>query len=539
MRLLVLGSFLVLATLPALGQSNQNPLLDVRVVQARKMEVVGRVGAYPTGSNAISFESTVCNTGSVPIPWMAPMDPDHPMFAFVVARLSNGRLEQVSDRSYIKHGVQAGNSSNCGLCSLPPGPIGSSLGVGCGDVYDVGINAFQFVLGPPDEVNPWLGTWSRTCSHFDRGEPPVAPPLNCDNQRSLTMAQVSLFSPIQHRLVVDDAELDLPGASFFLQCQFVTQGEPEASRGDSLGSRRFTAAFDGETWQLTEAGAFQFGSVLESWSGASVASATNGADDGRVYVAVSVTGPTHGFHHYEYAIHDRDNARGVRAFRVPICRGARVRGIGFHDVDDDPSNDWTVTVRGDEIVFETTANPLRWNTIYNVWFDSDAGPETAGMTLDAFAPGAGAPSIVVTTQAPIGLYNAFLGVGCSRTTPPSLYAEGSPARATLGNASFALASAGNPPGAETMLLTGLGGGGFVLDRCVMWTGAAPRAVSVTRADGSGIARHPMPIPNEPELEGRAIDFQSAVVRPGGILHERVDLSEGLRVRVGDTFPGCP
>jgi hypothetical protein len=369
-------SFPLLA-LPALAQANQNPLVDVEILQVRKIQVVGRAGTYPNGASAISFESTVCNVGQVPIPWMGPMDEDHPKFAFLVTRLFNGRMQQVSDRSYVKHGVAAGNSSNCGCCILPPGQIGASLGVGCGDVYDVGINSLQLVLSPPDEIDPWLGTWQNACSYFDRGDPAVPPPLDCDSQRSLTQAQVAQFGPLKNRVVVDDADLDAPGALFYLQCQFVTEGEPEAARWDSLGARQFTAAFDGTTWQLSESSAFQFGSALEQWSGARVTSATNGADDGRVYVAVSVSGPTQGFYHYEYALHDRDNARAVRALHLPLCPGARVRGFGFHDVDDDASNDWTATVGSGEIVFESSTSPLRWNTIYNIWFDSDAAATPA------------------------------------------------------------------------------------------------------------------------------------------------------------------
>ncbi len=529
-----------LAAVRAGAQSNQNPLMDVQVVQVRDFQVVGRAGTYPGGTNALSFESTVCNTGGVPIPWMAPMDPDHPKFAFLVAREWNGRFEQISDRSFVKHAVFAGNSSNCGRCTLPPGQIGQFLGVGCGDVYDAVINSNQYVLGPPDEVDPWLGEWARTCSHFDRGEPPVPPPFDCDDQRSLTQAQVALFSPVQHRLDVEDGALDVTGATFHLQCHFVTAGEPEALRGDSLGSRRFSAVWDGTAWILAEVGAFQSGSVLERWTSALVDSATNGTDDGRVVVAVEVTGPTQGFYHYEYALQNRDNARGVRAFRIPSCPGARFKGFGFHDVDGDPANDWTASVGATEVAFETTANPLRWNTIFNLWFDSDAAPEPESATLEAFDPGAGNPAFLVPTSAPTGLYDAFLGAGCSRSTPPSLYATGSPARATLGNASFALESAGNPAGAETVLYYGLAHESLALEGCTLWTGRGSRAFSGARADASGIAIHPVPIPSDPELEGLDVDFQCAsFLREGGALFGRIDLSDGLRVRVGNTIPACP
>ncbi len=543
MRSSILLSFVLASALPAtvaFAQSNQNPGIDVELFRIRQFQVVGRLGVFPAGKNAISFESTVCNIGSVPIPWMAAMDPDHPFFAFSVAREANGRLEQISDRSYIKHGFAAGNSSTCGNCILPPGPLGSALGVGCADVYSVSTNAMQMQLAPAEEIDPWLGIWQRTCSHFDRGEPPVPPPNNCDNKRSLTQQQVSQFSSIHHRVVVDDQEFALGGSEFFFQCQFVTAGEPEAVRGDSLGSRRFTATWTGSSWDLNEAGALRLGSVLEQWSGASVSSATNGADDGRVYVAVQVTEAPGGFYHYEYALHNRDNARGIGALRVPICRRARVRNLGFHDVDDDPTNDWTAAVGATEIVFSTPDAPQRWNTVFNFWFDCDASPISEELVLDAFDPGPGSSVLFVTSSAPTGVFNAYLGQGCSRTTPPSLYATGNPPRAGLGNATFALESAGNAPGAESVLYCALEHASLAFERCTLWIGRSPHPLSIARADAEGVAVHPLPIPNDPALEGLAVDFQCAsLTGESGAIFRRFDLSDALRVRIGNALSDCP
>src|SRR5262249_59445848 len=99
------------------------------------------------------------------------------------------------------------------------------------------------------------------------------------------------------------------------------EGGGGARRGDDLGSRAFRPLWSGSSWNLVESGALLHGSVLARWSGASLDSNTNSADDGRVYVAVKVTGPdpSDGFYHYEYAVHHRDNARGIRAPRLPVC----------------------------------------------------------------------------------------------------------------------------------------------------------------------------------------------------------------------------
>ena len=113
----------------------------------------GRTGTYPTGVNGVAIETTICNRGSVEVDWFAPMDPRHPMIAFLIARESDGRLEQISDRSYLKHGFFALTSSQCTSCSPPGGPSGSRLGLGCSDTYSVFNNGDNYWLGPPDEIS--------------------------------------------------------------------------------------------------------------------------------------------------------------------------------------------------------------------------------------------------------------------------------------------------------------------------------------------------------------------------------------------------
>ena len=43
------------------------------------------------------------------------------------------------------------------------------------------------------------------------------------------------------------------------------------------------------------------------------------ASDGRVFVGVRVTGPVQGRYHYEYAVHNRDNRRGLRSLAELGC----------------------------------------------------------------------------------------------------------------------------------------------------------------------------------------------------------------------------
>ena len=532
---------LVLAGAPVVSaQSNGDATIDIRSTFIEDLRVHGRSGAFPNGVNGCSFQTVICNAGSSEIVWEATMDPDHPFLAFLLARESGGRFEQISDRSYVKHAVFAAQEFGCGGCL--PAANGTRLGVGCSDTYSAASNSNQLILGPPDEIDPWQGTWNPFCSHFDRGEPPAAAPQDCDGIRSLTSQPADA---IAHVVRVRDADLAVPGAQFWFQLALVVEGELESKRGDNLSSRGFVPSWNGSVWSLAALGNNLHGSVLERWQGASVASSTNGADDGRFYVGVRVTGPdaSTGLYHYEYAVHDRDNARGASALRIPLCASARVLALGFSDVDELAGNDWTAAVAGGEIVFSGAANPLRWNSIFNFWFDSDAAPLDAPAVLVQASPGPGAATVSVASRAPLLLPNVHLGPGCALGAPPRLFAIGSPPRATLGNASFGLRSTGNAPGQPCWLRYSLVPGSFALGGCALYLGPGPGhalAAGARAASGAGVVEFGVPVPNDLALEGLSVQFQVLARDPGnGALRSDFELSNGLRVRIGSAIPDCP
>lgn len=533
--------FLVLSpAAPIWSQANSDGAIDLLLAQINDLTVLGRQGAFPSGINGCAMETTACNGGTKEISWQQAMNPDHPFIAFLLARESNGRFEQISDRSYVKHGFFALSSSFCSACTPTDG---TKLGLGCSDTYATANNGDNFWLGPPDEINPWLGRWNPVCSHFDRGEPPVAAPNDCNGARSLTQAQARALGPVGHRIRVRDADLDVAGANFWFQGMYVIETEGDLVRDDNLGSRRFTATWTGTTWSLNEASALLRGSVLQRWNGASLSSATNGTDDGRLYVAVNVTGPVDGFHHYEYAVHNRDNARGVGALRIPICPQARVRNLGFGDIDQDAGNEWTAAVVGSEIVFSGASNPLGWNSIFNFWFDSDAAPVAGVLGLDQAAAGPGLASVPVTSSAPLGLFNVYLGAGCAFGSPPTLHAIGTPAQATLGNSSFALRSTGNASLQPNYLFFSRVAGAHPIGRCTSYLGLVSSDAtrrSTVLADASGVAVHPLPIPSLIVLEGLDLSFQAVGLDPGnGRLFTNYELSDGLLVRIGSALGDCP
>ncbi len=563
---LFLGLVATLA-IPALAQPGSHSGVDVSLgILGPELAYLQRTGAVGSGVVGMSMATTSCNPGSINVPWRQYMDARHPTIAFMAVRELNGRLYQISDRSFVKHGFYALSSSQCTPCTYPSD--GTWLGIGCSDTYSTGNNGSNSDLGPPDEIDPWTGVWTVPCSHFDRGFPRVSPPQDCDG---IASPRTPPAGP-GWRVRIPDSEL-VGGGTYYYCAQYVipswtqatvgTNGspcpqpagnplgllnEPDANRNNNIASRAMTVAFNtmNGTTTFSTASAQLDDTVLKRWTGASVLSEKNGVADGRVYVAVKVTGPVAGLWHYEYALHNRDNAGGIGSFRVPVCSSARVLNAGFHDNDvpADASNDWPMVVQGGEVVWTAlSGNSLRWNGLYNFWFDSDTSPSNANVALhQANVLRGAAPTFAVGSQAPLGLYNQHLGAGCGIPSAPGLYATGSPPRATLGNATFGLASSGNANGAACALYASAVNGTMSLPPCSLYLGPNLNAAvqwGVVVANGTGVASYAVPIPTSAALEGSTVNFQHIEVQVGGLVLGVVDLSAGVRVRIGNAVNGCP
>lgn len=502
-----------LAAPAALPQANVIPGTDVKLGRLEGLTALGRTGTYPDGMNGLAMSTTACNVGTVNVPWLAPMQSDHPCIGFLIVRERNNRMVQISDWSFVKHGFFALSGSQCTPCQSPS-PGGTWLGKGCSDTYSTMNNGDSYWLGPPSEVDPWLHIWNPVCSYFDKGFPPVSAPNDCDGLRSLSQTMVNNMGPVANRIRVSDADLNSPGM-FYYQAMYVIRGEAEALREDNIGSKRFTPTWSNNSWAITtNDSAITYGSVLTRWSGATVTSATNGNSDGRVYIGVKVTGPVNGLYHYEYAIHNRDNGRGFSSFRLPVPVCGTFSNVGFRDIDGDPGNDWTFAQGPAEISFETATNPLRWNSIYNFWFDSPAAPVVGQpVVLDQFKPGAGASSVTVLTTVPGGLPFTSFGTGTPGCQGAHhVCAVGSP---SVGNGSFLLTCDRAPASA-----LGLGIAADVKDAA----GSDPFGLGITlyidfflagdlqtldfASDASGFGAAAAPIPNDPLLAGKPYTIQA-------------------------------
>lgn len=422
MHLPRLALVLVGAASVGAAQSNAVPGTDVYLYDVSNSTIYGRRGpAYPNGEVGIGFGHAFCNKGTVHIPWQTSpttsgqMTDIHFKIAFLLARESNGRIVQVSlPNSYVKHSRVTYNlgSSQCGTCQTGPA---STFRIGCYDAYSTGFNGDRFNLGPASEIDPWTGSWNPVGSYFDRGDPMVAGAAANDGVQSLTSAQVGTFDTVKNRVTVPESELSQPG-TFYGQVHLVCEGEPLAARGDNLLSERLNFTWSGTAWSTSNAGGPVAGSVLNRWVGATRNTAGNGLDDGRFLVAAKVTGPVNGLYHYEYAVHNIDNARGGASLKIPLHPSAELTAVGFRDIDGNVLNDWALSRSGGELSFLASANnSLDWNSIYNVWFDSNVAPTAGSVVIDQARIGPGALSVTVASDVPNGALSASvatLGTGC-------------------------------------------------------------------------------------------------------------------------------
>src|SRR6185295_7273896 len=161
MRVLLAGLAVLWVCARASAQKNLIDGLDTKMSRVEDPQVMGRTGTFATGMNGMAFSGTICNIGTVDVEWRAAMRPHHPFISFIVVRESNGRLEQISDRSFVKHTFFATNGSDCSTCTNSSDP--TVLAVGCSDTYGTATNGDRYWLGPPDEIDPWLGKWEPDC----------------------------------------------------------------------------------------------------------------------------------------------------------------------------------------------------------------------------------------------------------------------------------------------------------------------------------------------------------------------------------------
>ena len=375
--------------------------VDVSLGILSSISLAGREGTFPTGRNGLTMSTTSCNLGNVDVPWLQPMQEDHPVIAMALYRLLNGRLEQIGV-SWLKHGFFALSNNQCTTCEHPSD--GSFLGVGCSDTYGTSNNSNRSYLGPRSEVDAYKGTWNCTGSHFAGGVP------DCTRRHDGS----DPHGPTDHRLLVADADLNNSGATYYYEAYYVIHGD--ADLHNNWGSRRCTMSWTGSTWNFitpSSNNALLWGPALERW-GELRTTVAAGPGDGDVVLAVQTTDLGGGVYHYEYALLNTTSNRQIRSFSIPVAGVANLTNLGFHDNDLNPATDWQVTVENGTITWsaptyaeDPNANALVFGYMFNFRFDADAAPVAAEATLGPFKPGVSGD----VTAATRGPSNALVAAG--------------------------------------------------------------------------------------------------------------------------------
>lgn len=389
----------------------------------------------------LGVATTSWNIGTVNALWLQSPNSNHPFIAQNMYQWKDNRFRQIG-QSWCKHGFFALSNLQCGVhpylgtgCSSTNG---SALGVGCTDTYSTSLNMDQGGLGPRYEINPWRGTWQYTGSVFQAGGVPS--------------------SLITRRLQVKDADLaqnlnSNNTAQYFVEACYVSVDDvdfmnnagwkPVTVTGNAGGNFSFTmsgstvdenSGFAIDFWKSQGARltmvAQQF-PIVEDWSANNpprpgTPAPGPASPDGRAIIASQVRDLGNGTWRYEYAVLNIDMDRQIREFTVPVPAGVTVTNIGFWSVPhhNEPfaysfhngvsrvngppiDNSAWPSVRGASTVSWSTAehqagvtaNPLRWGTMYNFWFDANQPPTDALATLGLYRPGT-VNSVQGVTDAP-------------------------------------------------------------------------------------------------------------------------------------------
>ena len=115
-----------------------------------------------------------------------------------------------------------------------------------------------------------------------------------------------------------------------------------------------------------------------------------------------------------------------------------------------------------------------------------------------------------------------------------------PPFAVIPNPTFGLVAEDAAPNASLALLvspllgnTDLGNG------CTLWLDVtASLTLASATADSQGLARIAVPVPSDPSLEGATLVFQAVELVTGGPVFGAFELSNGLRVQIGNQTTGC-
>ena len=369
------------------------------------MSQVAYQGAEPgTGRVKIAPSATLKNISQADVPWFRQFSNPGPIYPFVPAdqhpflvwnlyRVMDGRIEMLAE-SGVKHAFLTINVNcdiNCGNSNI--------LWPGCEDVYSAGNNNTSTYQGPKDEIQASLGLWDNCGSFFDPG---------------CTGGQTQGSGQWLNRLLVDPAEFQQPGASYFLDAWYVIQYDRNI--WSTMGYRAVTPTPSGQGWTFNP-GPFIQGPMINEWVAEDntdpmadhrllvVPSETPDAPypgnmpQGHLRLLVKVTETAAGRYRYNYALKNFDFDRGIDRFHIPLVEGAEVFDSFFGGGPD--AQAWDVEISPAGVTFLPPEDQFQpWFTLYNFEIETDAPPSQSALSL-GLGEGAVSDTLSVQILAPL------------------------------------------------------------------------------------------------------------------------------------------
>jgi hypothetical protein len=339
------------------------------------------------GVRAYSVGTTACNIGTSRANWIDGT-PDHPVIGVTMWKYDHEteRLMQIGI-SHLKHSFASLQQDECQPCG--GGGDWSHLGAGCSDPYTASLNGSQGNLGPRTEVNPFTAQY-------------VYPYTGINQTGNTTYKRIQVLQ----------SDIQDSTASFYVEGVYTNKDDFAAGtnfnnasyKALNINQSSFSAFTTGQTFRETPA--------IYAWQAHDADVVINEVEypgEGRMIVASKATDLGNGTWRYDYGVYNQNSDIAASSFTVPVNTATSAQG--FHDityrdiVDGNVSAvDWAPVEGPSGITWNTQnesqntwGNAIRWGTMYNFWFETDAAPMTGDTTIGSFK---GANSLVVGALVP-------------------------------------------------------------------------------------------------------------------------------------------
>jgi len=192
-------------------------------------------------------------------------------------------------------------------------------------------------------------------------------------------------NPMDRRMAVATADFGVVGATYYIDAWYIVRDDTNIF---NQGWRTITPHFTSGIWKFDPYGPMNIGVVIDQWvnpanPGPNAQSVPINTSLGRLRLVAKAFDLGGGQWRYEYGVHNFDFDPRIKSFTVPLPAGVSVTNPGFHDPDQDPSNDWTATITPNSITFQapTAAATQDYDSLFNFRFTVNAAPSAAGGTV--------------------------------------------------------------------------------------------------------------------------------------------------------------